>query len=238
MRRLAMSVIGVVCATAASASDVFLELDSPQNGGLVPLGSTLDWSIFVTVSTGDNIGLSLVIVDLEQDRINNPRAFDIPPGLESSIVPPMDQFSKPKGVSNPGFGSFSTGYVGTPTGTIGARNLRQIGGGQNTFGTPGPGNIGQDADVEAGIGQSGPALVLSGRMTLPNDPLAVGTYTFSLTNAVANTLVEVRPRPEFSLVDAANVDLSAGTISVTMVPEPATVMIFALAAGRLILRRT
>lgn len=206
--------------TCARASTVTLALHSPQNGHVVALGATVDWAIWVTASPDDNEGLALVAVDLIQDAANNPATLDIPPGFESSIAPPMHQFSRPLGISNPGEGGASTGYIGVQRGAAGAMNLIQIGGGQNTSGAPGPPGIGEDYWVEGGIGQSGPVLVLTGQLTLPNDASASGTYQFWLVNGIANTLVEVNEPPDYSPVSAASVDSSGGVIVVTMIPEP------------------
>ena len=218
---LTAMVCAALAAPAWARGTVSLELTSPQHGTVVPLGAAVDWSIWVSVSPGDNLGLAALGVDLVQDAANNPATFDIPPGIESSIMPPMDQFSRPAGITNPPEGGATTGYIGVQRGTPGAMDLIQIGGAQNTLGSaPSGGAMGQDYFVDGGIGQSGQVLVLSGQMTLPNDPLFVGTYSFSLANGFANTLDEVNTPPSASPVGAALVDLSAGSISITLVPEP------------------
>jgi hypothetical protein len=238
MRRFLASITAAWFLTsAADASTVSLELRSPQADQVVSLGGVVDWSIWVTVSPDDNRGLALVGVDLVQDADHNPATFDIPPGFESSILPPMDQFSRPLGISNPGQHGATTGYIGTQLGAPGAMDLFQIGGAQNTLGAPGPPGLGEDYFVEGGIGQSGPVLVVSGQMTLPDDPAAVGTYTFLLADGFANTLIEVHEPPLFSPVEPALVDLGARSISITMVPEPSTAVILVFAVSLLRRRR-
>lgn len=190
-----------LAAPSALAQTVTLRLNSPQDGQNVPAGATIDWSISVEVSTGDNLGLALVATDLVQGE-SNPEKLEIPPGNSGSISAAMAQFSRPAGLSNPGEGGATTGFVGVQRGTTGEKNLKQIGGGQNTFGTAGAA-FGQDIEVEAGIGQSGPIVVLSGSFPAPS---ANGTYVFRLDNALANVLTTINTAPTASNVVSATVD--------------------------------
>jgi len=185
------------CALVASAAEVTFSISSPQDGTTVAAGATVDWTISVeeTDSTG-SAGLALAVVDMVQDA-GNPESLDLPPGSEGSIV--LTGFNRPDGISNPGEGGATTGFIGVQRGTAGAMNLIQIGGGQNTFGQAGT-VMGQDANVDGGVGQSGPVVLVSGSLTAP---ATGGDYTLSLANALANTLDSVETPPNFSPVSAA-----------------------------------
>ncbi len=206
MRILRILVSGVLCFSLLSVpqvwgADVTLELTSPQSTGTVTPGSTISWSIEFTVSSGDNLGLALLVVDLEQDA-DNPELFDLSPASE--VPSSMSEFARPNGICNPAEGGASSGYVGVLRGPSGSRQLRQIGGAQNTFGAAAVA-MGLDVDVSQGIGQGGSAILASGSLTLPGTP---GDYTFRLANAVANVLEEVNVAPEVSKVLAAAVILA------------------------------
>ncbi len=214
MQRTALRYALAGClAAAAMAQTVTLTLSSPQDGQVVAPGATVNWTIRFTVSTGDNQGLALLSVDLVQDPAN-PATIDIPPA--DGVPAGMSNFSRPDGISNPGESDPVTGYIGVQRGTPGAMNLIQIGGGQNTFGQALPSGTGvaENANVVAGVGQSGPQELASGSFTLPGT--GCGTYTFSLANAVANVLTQVNSPPNFSPVAAATVDTTAGSITITV----------------------
>jgi len=207
-----LAILFALCNVVLAQPTVTLTLDSPQDGLLVPFGAAVDWSIIASASTGDNEGLALVSCDLTQDP-GNAGLFDIPPA--DGVPGGMTKFSRPAGVSNPGELDPNTGYTGVQRGDAGQMNLRQIGGGQNTFGEalpPGTG-IGEDADCIAGVGQSGAQLVVSGWFVAPD---TCGSYTFQLGNAQANVLTEHHSPPDFSPVTSATVDTSAGTFGFTV----------------------
>jgi len=210
--RLGLLVSSAVLCSSAFAQSVAVALSSPQNGMNVSPGATINWTISFTVSTGDNLGLALLVVDLEQDGAN-PATLDIPPA--GSVPAPMANFSRPAGISNPGESNPATGYIGVQRGASGAMNLRQIGGAQNTFGVAKPGGTGvaENANVVGGIGQSGAVTLASGSFSAPG---AAGTYTYNLTNAVANVIETLNSPPNHSPVDAAATDTSSGTISFTV----------------------
>lgn len=190
-------------AAAASAQTVTVMLSSPQNGQNVSAGATINWTIGFTASGGDNEGLALLVADLVQDE-GNPATLDIPPA--GSVPGAMANFARPAGITNP------AGYSGTQVGAAGARNLLQIGGGQNTFGVapPSGSGLGQSVNVVSGVGQSGAVTLASGSFTAPGTP---GEYTFRLANVRANTLVDRNNAPAFSPVSDALVDATAGTIT-------------------------
>ncbi|MBL8877558.1 MAG: hypothetical protein JNG88_00435 [Phycisphaerales bacterium] len=192
---------------AASAQTVTVNLASPQNGQTVAPGSTVNWTISLQVSAGNNQGLALIATDLVQDAAN-PATLDIPPA--GGVPGGMTNFSRPAGISNPGEGGSPTGYVGVQRGTAGARNLIQIGGGQNTFGVARPGTgMGESANVVAGVGQSGAVTIASGSFTAP---ATEGSYTFSLANVTANVLTQRNDPPQYSPVARAT---TAGTSAIT-----------------------
>ncbi len=215
VRLVSFVIVGLTCSGLALATGtVSLTLTSPSAGQTVPPGSTVNWTIQVTVSTGDNYGLALIACDLVQD-LNNPALFDIPPGDAASIPAIMSGFNRPAGISNPGENGAPSGYIGVQRGTAGQKNLIQIGGGQNTFGQAGS-VIGTDPIVESGIGQSGPQAILSGSFVAPS---VEGTYTFRLENAVANVLTSVGTPPQMSQVSQATVDLSGAVLTFTVGQE-------------------
>jgi len=207
------AVLLLAVAPAVADSTVTLLLQSSKDGLTVSPGTSVDWTVKLTVSTGDNLGLALVACDLAQNDAN-PAFFDLPPGDPGSIVAPMDKFSRPLGVANPGEGSATTGYIGVQRDAGGHLDLAQIGGGANTFGMalpPGTG-IGESADVTTGIGQSGEQTVLSGSFVAP--PMA-GAYTFQLENALANVLTEQDPSG-FWRVAAATVNTAGASFTFTV----------------------
>jgi hypothetical protein len=203
-------------AAPALAQTVSLSLTSPQNGQTVSPGATINWTIAFTVSTGNNQGLALLSTDLVQDE-TNPDLFNIP--AASGVPAPMSNFSRPAGVSNPGESNPTTGYVGVLRGNPGEQNLIQIGGAQNTFGqarAPGSG-MAENANVTAGIGQSGSVTLASGSFTAPS---VAGSYTLRAANAVANVLVQRNNPPAISPVTAATVNYVAPTIAFTVGGTP------------------
>ncbi|MBN2445773.1 MAG: hypothetical protein JXO22_03560 [Phycisphaerae bacterium] len=211
--RVTTLVLVAICTSvmASAQPTAALTLESAQAGQTVSAGATIDWTVKVAVSTGDNAGLALVAVNLVQDP-NNPELFDLPQASEASIAAPMTNFSRPDGISNPGEGGATTGYVGSQRGTAGAMNLIQLGGAQNTFGTPGA-TMGASVNVIGGVGQSGPQTVVSGSFTAPSTE---GTYTFSLSGAAANVLETVNPAPAHSPVIAADADATGASFSFTV----------------------
>lgn len=207
----ALLTVGAVV-TAATAQDVAITLTSPQSGTTVSPGATIDWSIAFEVSNNDNAGLALLLTDLVQDD-GNPEQLDLP--YADGVPAALANFSRPGGVSNPGDGANSTGYVGSRRGAPGAQNLIQIGGGQNTFGQAPPAStdIAQSVNVVGAIGQNGPEVLAQGSFTAPATP---GTYVFRLQDARANVLEAVNPAPAFSPVLIATADVSGAEISFTV----------------------
>ncbi len=198
----------------ATTGTVTFTLTSPQSGHSVAPGAVISWTIQLSDSTGDNLGLALFATDLFQDP-NNPAKLDIPPGTAASIPSIMNGFNRPGGITNPGEGGALSGYIGVQRGTAGQKNLIQIGGGQNTFGQAGSGGIGTDPNVDGGIGQSGAQTVLSGSFPAPN---VSGAYTFRLQNAVANVLTQIHAPPAFSSVAQAAVNLTNASFTFTVTP--------------------
>lgn len=210
-RRTLAQVLALViqAAPVLGAGTVTLELSSPDEGMTVEPGVLIEWSITVTVSEGDNLGLAFMSLDLVQDPANFEK-FDIPPA--EGLPAGMESFDRPAGISNPGAGGSGSGYGGTPMGPEGQQDLRQIGGAQNTLGISG-GSIGQDVDVDGGIGQGGAQIIATGSFAAP---CLSGPYTFSIENAIANTLDAINAPPAFSPVSEAGVFISSGSISFTV----------------------
>jgi hypothetical protein len=207
----ATAIVTAACAWADPTA--ILTLESSRDGQTIAAGTTVDWTIKVAVSPGDNLGLALVLCDLVQDPANA-ALFEIPPGDAGSISATMDDFSRPLGVSNPGEDGAATGYIGVQRGASGQKNLIQIGGAQNTFGAAGPAGIGQDFNVNGGIGQGSlPEVVLSGSFQAP---ATMGTYTFRLENPAANVLTELNSPPAFCPVVAAAPSVAGASFSFTV----------------------
>jgi len=208
-----LAAIPVTCALTALAcasGTATISLTSPSDGSVVNPGETIEWEISLTVSAGDNFGLALAAVDLVQDA-GNPAYFDVPAGTA-----PLDMadFDRPDGISNPGPGGVGSAYGGTPLGPAGAKDLRQIGGAQNTFGVAGDG-IGLDYDVRAGVGQGAAQVLATGSFAAPSVP---GVYVFYIENPIANTLDDVVAPPDFSPVSAAVALIDDGEITFTIAP--------------------
>jgi len=188
---------------------VHLEFDSPSAAQVVNPGDSVHWMLTAYVSASDNLGLSLISVDIGQ-LSDNPELLDIPRGGATSTA--MRAFDRPRGFANPGAQPEQSGFRGTPVGKNGQRNLAQIGGAQNTFGVTGPclgpnGEIcmGQDIIVTPGVGQSGGQLIALGSFIAPATP---GSYEFEITSAVANTLHEINVPPQPSVVRPARIELA------------------------------
>ncbi len=200
-------VVLMLASSSLGAGTVTLSLTSPSDGMLLPAGSPVAWTITAWVSTGDNLGLAMIAVDLKQDPAN-PALFDILPA--QGVPAGMACFDRAAGISNPPPPGQGSGYTGTPVGTVGERDLAQIGGAQNVFGAAFEG-IGTDVDVDQGVGQ-GPQgqIIAAGVLTAPSAP---GSYAFSIENVIANTLTEVNPAPQWSTVGPATPTISTGTIA-------------------------
>ena len=214
LRCLSTALALAAVVSLAGAQTVTVTLDSPQAGTAVAPGTTIEWSVVATVSTGDNQGLALLICDLVQDA-GNPAFIDIPQADPGSIDATMQNFDRPAGITNPGENGAASGYVGVQRGTAGQMNLIQLGGAQNTFGQAMPSGTGlaENANVIGGVGQSGPQVIVSGSFTAP---AACGSYTFSLANVLANVLTQVNSPPAFSPVVAATVDTSGASFTVSV----------------------
>ena len=102
-RQLLVIMLGSLLTAGLVLADgtVTVDLTSPQNGTAVNPGTTINWSILVTVSNeppGKNFGLALICVDLTQNDAN-PAKFDLPPA--DGVPTAMANFSRPEGISNP-----------------------------------------------------------------------------------------------------------------------------------------
>lgn len=173
-------------------------------------GQEIRWKIWCRLLSTGSEGLALVAVDLVQDS-ENPEKFDIPPAEGVPIG--LQNFSRPDGISNPGEGGSTTGYIGVQRGAPGEMNLVQIGGAQNTLGVPGSDGVGESTNVVPGVGLNQDVLLARGAFLAPSTP---GRYEFRITNAKASVLDEVNVPPAFSPVRQATVvyDLDSFTIVV------------------------
>jgi len=217
---IVFSAILALATIAAADPTVTLTLESPQNGQTVTAGTTIEWTVKVSVST-DTGGLALVTADLVQN-VDNPATFDIAPGDVDSIDAVMQNFSRPLGIANPGEGGADTGYIGVQRGTEGAMNLVQFGGAQNTFGQAGD-IMGTNPNVISGVGKGTQQIVLSGSFPAP---AVGGTYEFHLANGLANTLQNIVPPPtppDYWPVDAAQTILIGASFSFTVDIEVACI---------------
>jgi hypothetical protein len=205
-------VLVAMAVPALAGGTVTLDLLSPSSGVNYRAGgpSQIDWTITATLSSGDNMGLALISVDLVQDPYN-PAPVELMPA--DAVPLEMVGFDRPAGFSNPG-----NGYLGTQVdGWFGAVDLVQIGGAQNTFGglpEPVVAGYGEDFDVDPNIGQSaGGQIIATGSFTL-SCPTALGAYSFALQSTAANTLEMVNEAPKWSPVSAATVETcpSGGTL--------------------------
>jgi len=204
--RISTIMVLAMAAPVLAAGAVTLDLSSPRDGDFMPPGASFEWVINATVSTGDNLGLSMISVDLVQDP-GNPELFDLPQAQEVPIE--MSCFERPEGVGNPPPDGYVSGYLGWPMGDPGQRNLAQIGGAQNSFGAA-AGGMGSDVDVEPGIGQSPEGQdIAAGVFTVPD---TLGDYTFSIEAPLANVIDAVNPPPDWSPVSAASTDLAGDSI--------------------------
>jgi len=93
IRLVCTAAVALVASTALATGIVTYTLESPVNGQTVTPGTTVEWTIKVSVSTGDNFGLALVTCDLVQDP-NNLAKFDIPAGSAASIRPSNSRWSE------------------------------------------------------------------------------------------------------------------------------------------------
>ena len=180
-----------------------------SNGDVVCPGETVVWEIWVQVTSTGNTGLALACVDLTQDAAN-PAKLNIP--YAEGVPTGMENFSRPDGISNPGEGGNSTGYVGVQRGTAGQTDLVQIGGGQNTFGVAGQ-TMGTNPNVVAGVGLSGDVLLATGSFTAP---ATTGEYTFRLVNPIANVMTETATPPNHSPVIGATATFVAESVTFTI----------------------
>lgn len=201
-----INLLAVVCAVVAFPpffdAPTFITLSSPQNATTVAPGSTITWAITVAVPPSLSRGLSGFSVDLVQS-VGNPMFFDIPPAV--GVPASMTGFSRPAGLSNPGFGGVGTGYMGTPTGTQGSSNLAQIGGAQNTAGIVAP-DFGHDTTVESGVGQVPGGLVVAKGVLFA--PSIAGTYTLSLTDPRVSLITQIQTAPNITRTRSASTVLS------------------------------
>lgn len=170
----------MIPAANPGASTATFWLTSPSNRKFVKPGDTINWAIEIQLSN-DNVGLAGFTVDLLQSA-DNASLFDIPVG---AITPGgLRGFARVGGISNPTEPA-GPGYGGSQRGTVGALNLVQIGGMQNTFGVAGD-VIGLDVQVDKQIAVGVRRLVASGSFVAP---ATSGNYRFTLANGLANVIV-------------------------------------------------
>ena len=189
------AIVLALCATAFG-TDLNVSVSSGGAGTVkVPVGSTVQYEVTGVLSDANNEGLAAVLFDL---------AFS-GGALEPANTPesgPMLSFALPLGLTNP------AGYGGTPTDGV----LVQVGGAQNTTNnTPddAPFPIGQ---VVTGVAHQ-PVVLATGTVT---PPAALGKYTLSLSNLVANVIKQGEDGVPVWAVEQAGVGVIANlTVEVT-----------------------
>lgn len=207
--------LGVPAARTAEGATTLAVSISPTSSATVGPGGTVSYQMIGVLSGDTSMGLALWAIDLRS-------SYDIAGGLpQLSPGPQMNSFVKPEGWTNP------AGYGGTPHGNDW---LEQIGGGQNTFGNPGPDP--PMGTVVLGIGLS-PVVLATGQAHLPNVP---GTYRLEMSEARANVITGpyVGDPPGF-LADAAEIAMNPSGFDVVVTPEPSTMAL--LGASAVFLRR-
>jgi len=184
-----------LCPALSAATDLTLTAKSGgQSSVVVTPGSTVSYSIVGELSDSGSQGLAMVTFDL---------AFNGGPLAQASApsTDPMQHFATPLGLSNPaGFG-----------GTVSAGHLIQVGGAQNTinnvFAAAPVGN------VLLGVAQHGaPQVLATGTVTAP---AAVGTYTLSISNVMANVVRLGETGSPFWAVDPAGSSNANLTVQVS-----------------------
>lgn len=194
---------------AAAGSTARFRLSSPADHSKLQPGAIVPWSLSVALSADDNEGLALALVDLVQEEghpaeIALPSAGGAPGGLA--------HFDVPQGFANPGSGALPGGFGGSQIQVPGQGFLLQIGGAQNTFGTPGN-LMGKQSNVLTGVARGKEILLAQGSFEAPH---ASGTYRLSLANAIANTLVRREAATGHWRVEAALAVVDSGSISFTV----------------------
>jgi hypothetical protein len=186
--------------------------DMPDGTIIHKISALLSWELelyagFDPNSQPANEGLAGFCADLVQDE-HNPSSFDIPPADPTSLPPEMSGFSYPAGISNLSDDGGSSGYFGVQRGAEGAKNLIQIGGMQNSFGTPGM-LMGTDPVVETDVAHT-PVVAIGGAFPVPR---IAGTYVIRLQSARATVFEQVQAPPDPSVVRWSTTNLSTPGIS-------------------------
>jgi len=195
-----MVLVIAAATTTLAQPTATLTLTSARNGVTIGQSQPVDWHVSVSMAVGTTSGLAGVVVDFTQAAAN-PALLDIPTATSVPTSPVnLSDFSRPRGISNgqPGNPMVST-YTGTQVGPIGAKNLLQIGGMQNTFGVAGAvlgGDgmplLGRDTTIDTGIANGSLVAFASGTFAAPSAP---GVYTFTISNGRVNVLTSATPTP-------------------------------------------
>jgi len=189
-----------------------IELRSTSAGVVVSPCAAIPWEIAIQVGA-DSFGLAGYAANLVQSA-TNPVPIVLAPA--PSVPSLLSGFSRPAGVSNTGPGGTGSGYGGTPIANQsfpGAIDLVQIGGMQNTFGSP-AGNVGTDTSVEQQIGQGAqPQVVASGEFFAPS---TAGSYCMDLQATAVNVLTSTGPIAGIWRVRQASVSLVQGSFCFTV----------------------
>jgi len=227
-----IAVIVLVAASASHATITWTMDLLPTSSTTVVPGGSVSYEIVGVLGGDANMGLALTSVDLHA-------SYATPNGLPRALPgPDMYSFVRPWGYTNPPGPADDdplnpSGYGGTP---MGDTWLKQIGGGQNTIGNAPEGAPFPIGDVVLGIGQT-PVQVAFGATNLPTVP---GVYTLTLSALSANAItaatgLNLYGRPTYA-VDAATSYLGQASFDITVLPEPASLLV-ALALTPWVLRR-
>ncbi len=185
LHRAALSAALAALAPVAAATDLNLAATSGGQALLsVAPGAPVPWVVTGELSDNGSQGLAMFAFDLSFS--GGPLAPAAAPASQ-----PMLNFTPPLGLANP------AGFGGTPA----AGALRQVGGAQNTIQNalaPFP-----NGTVITGVAAPGaPEVLATGTLMAP---LAVGTYTLSVTSVMANVVRAAATGSPFWEVEAAGV---------------------------------
>jgi len=217
--RVALLAVIATCWIAdATRASVTWTLDLlPVSSTTVNPGGSIQYQVVGQLGGDTSLGLALWGVDLHA-------SYAIPGGLPRLLPgPQMYNFVRPNGLTNPPGPADDnplnpSGYGGTPDGDDW---LRQMGGGQNTFGNaPESGVPYPVGPVSLGVGLD-PVQLAFGTAYLPTTP---GVYSLTISTSFANAIdhysgQSIYGRPIYSVNEAVSL-FGQASFDVIVLPEP------------------